>query len=119
MYGKPNFVSFLTVPESSFSVPRTPPPASSSLFSVLQDPPSFLLPGQLIEEELSKLVQTLPPPADEEASLTSLTTTGSLVEPATGEPDEGRDSTDARFDDEFGAGGFQQFDFQRARRDDR
>jgi len=87
--------------------------------SLSPDPPSFLLPGQLIEEELSKLVQTLPPPADEEASLTSLTTTGSLVEPATGEPDEGRDSTDARFDDEFGAGGFQQFDFQRARRDDR
>ena len=63
-------------------------------------------------------MQTLPP-QDEEASLTSF---GSLVEPATGEPDEGRggrDSTDARFENEFGAEGFQQFDFQRARRDDR
>ena len=79
--------------------------------SLSPDAPSFLLPGQLIEEELSRQVQTLHQ-ADEEASLTP-THLGSLVEPATGEPDEGRDITDARFDSEFGAGGFQQFEFPR------
>ena len=57
--------------------------------------------------------------ADEESSLTP-THLGSLVEPATGESDEGRDTTDARFDSEFGAAGFQQFEFpQRASRDEK
>ena len=74
--------------------------------TMLQDPPSFLLPGQLVEEELAKQVRV----QTEEDSLQ----TGTLVEPG----ESTQETNEATFEDMFGSEGFEdQFDFQTTRDD--
>lgn len=75
-----------------------------SLSSLSQEPPSFLLPGQLIEIELAKQVQ-LQNVHHEEDSLSSLVDTA-----PTGEQAQTPD--DSVFDSAFGRAGFSEgFDF--------
>lgn len=77
--------------------------------SLSPDPPSFLLPGQLIEEELAKQVQRLSV-VDEEASLTSIGQFVSTAESSESPPITRRESD--QFTRTFGQGGFEEgFDF--------
>ena len=76
-------------------LPPTPPSLSLSL-SLLKEPPSFLLPGQLIEIELAKQVKLQAVQPEEE----------SLVITAAATPN------DSVFDSTFGRSGFSEgFDF--------
>lgn len=72
------------------------------------DPPSFLLPGQLIELELARQVKLATQVVDEEASI------GSLIEPAELEP-QATPPTSV-FDSQFGSSRFGEgFDFSALR----
>lgn len=85
------------------------------------DPPSFLLPGQLIEMELARQVR-LTALLDEEASIGSLIEPGEveppepLPPPQPRPPPEPKPPPTSQFDSQFGAAKTNdRFDFERAR----
>ena len=76
------------------------------------DPPSFLLPGQLIEMELARQVR-LTALLDEEASIGSLIEPGEVEPPEPTPPPEPRPTPTSQFDSQFGAARTnERFDFE-------